>query len=70
MLFYLVYIEKRHHNPYGCQYHFQRIQFPIFHVNLLSGKDLLFGISITIMQSDSGPGISAWYVWKLNGRVL
>ena len=60
MLFYLVYIEKGHHNPYGCQYH----------VNLPSGKDLLFGVSITIMQSDSGPGISAWYVWKLNGRVL
>ena len=70
MLFYLVYIEKRHHNPYGCQYHFQRIEFPIFHVNLLSGKDLLFSASITVVQSGNGPGISASYVWKLNGRVL
>ena len=49
---------------------FKEFSSPSSNVNLPSGKDLLFGVSITIMQSDSGPGISAWYVWKLNGRVL
>lgn len=35
-----------------------------------SGHDLLFGVSIKIMERDSVPGTTAWCSQNLNGRVL
>lgn len=35
-----------------------------------SGHDLLFGVSIKIMESDSGPGTTARCSQNLSGRVL